>query len=140
MWPFLGIFGIGIRYNLFRVFRIATLQRKAERRPVSDEPISDIVHRQIFIAAKLHTNMHTWIDEDRQTEKNGCLGRSSANIQSRDVVNHIPIVKVKVQVEDTLYSAPHHEAVSSQKRKSMARVVHGSHSFTCRPRVYPRME
>jgi len=27
-----------------------------------------------------------------------------------------------------------------EKRSGMARVVVGSHSFTCHPRVYPRME
>jgi len=35
---------------------------------------------------------------------------------------------------------PLYEATSPSKPSGMARVVNGSHSFTCHPRVYPRIE
>jgi len=51
-----------------------------------------------------------------------CKMRKSENVHAKQVL--------------TLDTALLYGATSSQKRSGMARVVEGSHSFTCHPRVY----
>jgi len=43
------------------------------------------------------------------------------------------------KINRTLDIVPEYEVTSSQKHSGMSRVVKGSRSFTCHPRVYPRM-